>query len=89
MPIPGCRYLRLTPLYAFILFFYAFVGPQLGSGPVWYRMHRDAELCLTHYWSNLYYVNKFVRRRTPASLPQQHPHRATTAAAVAPAHAGM
>lgn len=53
------RYLRLTPLYAFILFFYAFVGPSLASGPVWYRMHRDTELCMKHWWSNLIYANNF------------------------------
>jgi hypothetical protein len=30
------RYLRLTPLYAFILFFYAYVVPVLAHGPVWH-----------------------------------------------------
>jgi len=53
------RYLRLTPLYAFILFVYAFMAPLFGSGPVWYRMIRDSELCLSHWWSNLIYANNF------------------------------
>jgi len=54
------RYLRLTPLYAYILFFYAFVANHLGEGPVWFRLEREAELCRKHWWANLLYVNNFV-----------------------------
>lgn len=53
------RYLRLTPLYAFILFFYAYVVPEIASGPVWYRMERDASLCKEHWYTNLLYFNNF------------------------------
>jgi len=53
------RYLRLTPLYAFILFFYAFVVPALAQGPVWYRMIKDANLCVDLWWPNLIYINNF------------------------------
>eukprot|EP00040_Diaphanoeca_grandis_P044705 m.13305 g.13305 ORF g.13305 m.13305 type:complete len:679 (-) comp9681_c0_seq2:284-2320(-) len=54
------RYLRLTPLYAYILFFYAFVATHLGDGPVWFRLERESQLCKTHWWTNLLYINNFV-----------------------------
>jgi len=53
------RFLRLTPLYAFILLFYTYVVPHLASGPVWYRMHQDTQLCRDSWWANLLYVNDF------------------------------
>lgn len=53
------RFLRLTPLYAFILFFYTYLIPYIASGPVWYRMLDDISLCRTHWWSNLLYINEF------------------------------
>jgi peptidoglycan/LPS O-acetylase OafA/YrhL len=60
------RWLRLTPLYAFVLFFFAYTVPMLGSGPVWYRMIRATERCATvkQWGPNLLYVNNFV----PASF---------------------
>ena len=30
------RFLRLTPMYSFVIFFYATVVPHMGSGPLWY-----------------------------------------------------
>eukprot|EP00041_Stephanoeca_diplocostata_P013570 m.238277 g.238277 ORF g.238277 m.238277 type:complete len:637 (+) comp19387_c0_seq3:300-2210(+) len=53
------RFLRLTPLYAFLLFFYTYLVPYVSSGPVWYRMVRDVSLCKHHWWANLLYVNNF------------------------------
>eukprot|EP00040_Diaphanoeca_grandis_P026045 m.145211 g.145211 ORF g.145211 m.145211 type:complete len:645 (+) comp30428_c0_seq2:1589-3523(+) len=53
------RFLRLTPLYAFILLFYTYIVPHLSSGPVWYRMHQDTALCRDTWWANLLYINDF------------------------------
>eukprot|EP00038_Savillea_parva_P009943 m.186849 g.186849 ORF g.186849 m.186849 type:complete len:715 (-) comp16883_c0_seq1:206-2350(-) len=53
------RLVRLTPLYAFLLFTYAYIVPYVSSGPVWYRMHHDTGLCRSTWWSNLLYANNF------------------------------
>eukprot|EP00039_Didymoeca_costata_P032646 m.38716 g.38716 ORF g.38716 m.38716 type:complete len:700 (+) comp9465_c0_seq1:95-2194(+) len=53
------RYLRLTPLYAFILFFYTYLVPSVAKGPVWYRMYKESDLCFNYWWSNLIYINNF------------------------------
>ena len=58
------RFLRLTPLYAYILFFYTYLVPYFASGPVWYRMLDDTALCRKHWWTNLLYINEFY----PASF---------------------
>lgn len=55
----GLRYLRLTPLYAYILFFYATIAEHLGQGPVWFRLEREAELCRDNWYANLFYFNNF------------------------------
>eukprot|EP00037_Helgoeca_nana_P021848 m.221096 g.221096 ORF g.221096 m.221096 type:complete len:725 (+) comp25799_c0_seq4:2324-4498(+) len=54
------RYLRLTPLYAYILLMYGTVVVHLGEGPVWFRLEREAANCRTQWWTNLVYVNNFV-----------------------------
>ena len=54
------RYLRLTPVYAFILFFTWFMSMHLANGP-----HYKAEweggaawqLCDKYWWTNLLYIN--------------------------------
>jgi hypothetical protein len=48
-----CRYLRLTPLYAYILLMYGTVVVHLGEGPVWFRLEREAANCRTQWWTNL------------------------------------
>ena len=55
------RYLRLTPLYAYLLFFYAYLVPYFGQGPVWYRMTKGANMCAAGgtWWTNLLYFNNF------------------------------
>ncbi|XP_063215655.1 nose resistant to fluoxetine protein 6-like [Bacillus rossius redtenbacheri] len=55
------RYLRLTPVYAVIIFFHATVMVHMGSGPRWFHaMQTERENCLKYWWSNLLYVNNYV-----------------------------
>eukprot|EP00041_Stephanoeca_diplocostata_P035608 m.1261132 g.1261132 ORF g.1261132 m.1261132 type:complete len:676 (+) comp24730_c0_seq9:307-2334(+) len=63
----GLRYLRLTPLYAYILLCYASVAVHFGEGPVWFRLSREASLCTEYWWSNLVYANNFFPHRYHSS----------------------
>lgn len=51
------RFLRLTPTYFFILFFYIKILPQLESGPFWNLLEKDIEFCNKYWWTNLLYMN--------------------------------
>ncbi|XP_049937652.1 nose resistant to fluoxetine protein 6-like [Schistocerca serialis cubense] len=57
------RYLRLTPPYAVMIWFYATFLPRLGNGPLWSEeMVVDSEQCTRHWWHNLLYVNNYEVR---------------------------
>ena len=52
------RYLRLTPTYAFVLFFTWFLTNHLAAGPTLYdNMYRDS--CTKYWWTNFLYINNF------------------------------
>lgn len=51
------RFLRLTPTYFFILFFYLKILPQLESGPFWNLLNTDINFCNKYWWTNLLYIN--------------------------------
>ena len=57
------RYLRLTMVYAFVLFFWWILTVHLGNGPMWRAMFgEDSELqknCQKYWWTNLLYINNF------------------------------
>ena len=55
------RYLRLTMVYAFVLFFLWTLTVHLGNGPMW-RATFGKELqknCQKYWWTNLLYINNF------------------------------
>lgn len=55
------RYLRLTPLYAFVLFLTWSMQPYVGpDGPLWYKANDINADCKDYWWSNLLYINNFV-----------------------------
>ncbi|GFG32287.1 hypothetical protein Cfor_02684, partial [Coptotermes formosanus] len=55
------RYLRLTPPYAFLIFFYATLLSHLGCGPLWQQwVGRNRDYCLANWWSNLLYINNYM-----------------------------
>lgn len=51
------RFLRLTPVYFFILFVYLEIFPLLESGPFWNLLDTDITFCNQYWWTNLLYVN--------------------------------
>ena len=61
------RYLRLTMVYAFVLFFWWTLTVHLGNGPTWRSVFgEDSELqknCQKYWWTNLLYINNFYPRK--------------------------
>ena len=57
------RYLRLTMVYAFVLFFWWTLTVYLGNGPEWYTLTGKGsvnyENCNKYWWTNLLYINNF------------------------------
>eukprot|EP00511_Aplanochytrium_stocchinoi_P011574 CAMPEP_0204860732 /NCGR_PEP_ID=MMETSP1348-20121228/806_1 /ASSEMBLY_ACC=CAM_ASM_000700 /TAXON_ID=215587 /ORGANISM="Aplanochytrium stocchinoi, Strain GSBS06" /LENGTH=701 /DNA_ID=CAMNT_0052009653 /DNA_START=440 /DNA_END=2545 /DNA_ORIENTATION=- len=59
------RWLRLTPSYAVILFFYWQVFPFISNGPYWDDVYglgiaNPIDGCKETWWKNLLYINNFV-----------------------------
>ena len=57
------RYLRLTMVYAFLLFFWWTLTVYLGSGPEWSLVVGEGsanyKACSKYWWTNLLYINNF------------------------------
>ena len=54
------RYLRLTPVYAFVLFFTWFLSMHLANGPRYNSQWEGGyawQLCDKYWWTNLLYIN--------------------------------
>ena len=51
------RYLRLTPIYAFVLFFAWHLNPHFASGPA--SSIPTPNACSSYWWTNLLYINNF------------------------------
>jgi len=52
---------RLTPPYAFLIFFYATLFSRLGSGPLWNEwVGKNRDYCMANWWTNLLYVNNYM-----------------------------
>ena len=54
------RYFRLTPLYAAIIAFVAFILPCIGTGPDWFYMKQLSESTRRLWWGQLLYINNYV-----------------------------
>ncbi|XP_067686619.1 O-acyltransferase like protein-like [Haliotis asinina] len=54
------RYLRLTPVYAYVIFVYTFVVPYLVDGPTW-TSPADKTDCENNWWINMLYINNLLR----------------------------
>ncbi|XP_067685689.1 O-acyltransferase like protein-like [Haliotis asinina] len=54
------RYLRLTPVYAYVIFVYTFVVPYLVDGPTW-TSPTDKASCENNWWINMLYINNLLR----------------------------
>ncbi|XP_074042229.1 nose resistant to fluoxetine protein 6 isoform X3 [Leptinotarsa decemlineata] len=55
------RYIRLTPVYAFVIFYYATVFNHTGNGPLWKVIAgEDSKDCRRNWWTNLLYISNYV-----------------------------
>lgn len=55
------RYVRLTPSYAMVVFFYATLFWRFGSGPLWDQViGHESAACAKYWWTNMFYVNNYV-----------------------------
>ena len=51
------RWLRLTPLYMFIVWFYVYVIPVTSTGPYWStHLAGDVSNCKEYWWQNILYI---------------------------------
>ncbi|XP_063220584.1 nose resistant to fluoxetine protein 6-like [Bacillus rossius redtenbacheri] len=56
-----CRYIRLTPPYAAVIFFYATLLYRMGDGPLWYKLiGTQRDLCVRGWWTNILYINNYL-----------------------------
>ena len=58
------RYWRLTPLYLFVILYYAFVMPFTITGPNSYAVYQpqfqeSIDVCKKYWWTNILYINNF------------------------------
>lgn len=54
-------FLRLTPVYAVIIFFFATLQYKMGSGPLWEAfIGSDRNNCQQTWWLSLLYLNNYV-----------------------------
>lgn len=56
------RYMRLTPVMAFVILLEVTMVRKLYTGPVWTQLAGyDESYCRSNWWTNLLYINNFVR----------------------------
>ncbi|KAJ8979723.1 hypothetical protein NQ317_015547 [Molorchus minor] len=52
---------KLTPVYAFVIFYYATLFNHSGYGPLWKVVAgMDSKDCKDNWWANLLYINNYV-----------------------------
>lgn len=66
------RYLRLIPLYAFILFFESTLIRFFGNGPAWEVLAgRQWAYCRNSWWTNLLFINNYLHVEQQCNLPSK------------------
>ena len=69
------RFLRLTPMYLFVIMIYIYVFPLVGNGPTWHPGMEDLfepkmkEFCREMWWTNIFYVSNLF----PGQLGARNP----------------
>lgn len=53
------RYLRLLLPLIFILLFYAYIFENIGTGPQWNLISKNAKLCQDNMWRNVFFIQNF------------------------------
>uniref|UniRef100_A0A182YEG2 Acyltransferase 3 domain-containing protein n=1 Tax=Anopheles stephensi TaxID=30069 RepID=A0A182YEG2_ANOST len=60
------RYVRLTPVYAFVILLHATWLLKLQTGPMWrWGAETEQTFCRRNWWTNLLYVNNYVHADEP------------------------
>jgi peptidoglycan/LPS O-acetylase OafA/YrhL len=54
------RFLRITPVYMFVIFFFWSMQKYIGNGPLWIGVGDFNEDCDSYWYSNLIYMNDFI-----------------------------
>lgn len=63
---------RFTPAYMFIVMFNATMLLKTTSGPVWpHYADNERSFCRWNWWTNLLYINNFVKAREPVNVNLQ------------------
>lgn len=62
-------FFRLTPVYAFLIFFSATWLTRMGDGPFW-KNYTEIEytFCRRNWWINLLYINNYITAQTQCML---------------------
>ncbi|XP_053676557.1 nose resistant to fluoxetine protein 6-like [Anopheles nili] len=67
--ISAARYIRLTPVYAFVMLFEATWVVRLGDGPLWQKgFETGRTYCRENWWANLLYINNYYNVDEPCML---------------------
>lgn len=53
------RYMRMMPLFAFVIIFTAWTLPYLGRGPQWSLNFNEAEICKSNSWRNFLMIHNW------------------------------
>lgn len=57
------RYVRLVPVYAFLIFYNATWLLKMQDGPAWnHEVEMEQTFCRRNWWTNLLFVNNYVHR---------------------------
>ncbi|XP_050094016.1 nose resistant to fluoxetine protein 6-like [Anopheles aquasalis] len=60
------RYIRLTPVYAFVILFHATWLLKLQKGPIWrWGAETEQVFCRRNWWTNMLYINNYVNAEQP------------------------
>ncbi|XP_039295358.1 nose resistant to fluoxetine protein 6 [Nilaparvata lugens] len=55
------RWIRIVPVYMFVIAVYAWVLPYTGDGPLWKaRIGVESERCVNNWWVNLLFINNYI-----------------------------
>ena len=56
------RFLRILPVYMFMMMIYVWLVPPLSEGPLWYQSRDIANGCDEYWWTNFLFLNNFLPR---------------------------
>uniref|UniRef100_A0A182P598 Acyltransferase 3 domain-containing protein n=1 Tax=Anopheles epiroticus TaxID=199890 RepID=A0A182P598_9DIPT len=67
--ISVARYVRLTPVYAFVMLLEATWVVRMGDGPLWQKgFETGRSYCRKNWWANLLYINNYYKVDEPCML---------------------